>query len=135
MRNMNRPTTSPENVASFKERLRARARTLRSEIHDTLMRADAEQYARIAGEVRDAEEASVADLLVDVNLAEITRDVEELRDVECALKRIATGTFGVCVNCAEPISYARLDAYPTAKRCLPCQRRYEQSRGVASPSL
>jgi len=130
---MTNNTISPEEAASFRERLRARSRTLRSEIHDTLMRADAEQYARIAGEVRDAEEAAVANLLVDVNLAEITRDVEELRDVEAALERLAVGTYGVCVSCGEPISRERLDAYPTAKRCLPCQRRHEQSRGSATP--
>jgi hypothetical protein len=61
--------------AYFKDKLRARSRELRSEIHDTLLRADAETFARIAGEVRDAEEDAVADLLVDVNMAEITRDV------------------------------------------------------------
>ncbi|MBX5461147.1 MAG: TraR/DksA C4-type zinc finger protein [Steroidobacteraceae bacterium] len=127
---------SLEEAASFRERLRARSRTLRAEIHDTLMRTDAEQFARIAGEVRDAEEASVANLLVDVNMAEITRDVEELRDIEGALKRIASGAYGICVKCGEPISRARLEAYPTAKRCFPCQRRYEQSRGsTAPPSL
>lgn len=100
------------------------------------MRTDAEQFARIAGEVRDAEESSVANLLVDVNMAEITRDVEELRDIEGALMRIAAGTYGICVSCGEPISHERLGAYPTAKRCLPCQRRYERSRGsTAPPSL
>jgi RNA polymerase-binding protein DksA len=119
--------------AYFEDRLRARSRELRAEIHDTLLRADAEQFARIAGEVRDSEEAAVADLLVDVNMAEITRDVEELRDIESALMRIATRTYGVCANCAEPIARERLEAYPTAKRCLSCQRRYDQSRGTVSP--
>jgi RNA polymerase-binding protein DksA len=119
--------------AHFKDQLGARSRELRSEIHDTLLRTDAETFARIAGEVRDAEEDAVADLLVDVNMAEITRDVRELRDVEAALRRIATGTYGVCLNCREPIAHARLEAYPTAKRCLPCQRRYDQSKGVAPP--
>jgi RNA polymerase-binding transcription factor DksA len=66
-------------------------------------------------------------------MAEITRDVGELRDVEAALRRIDTGTYGMCVNCREPIAHERLEAYPTAKRCLPCQRRYDQSRGVAPP--
>lgn len=117
----------------FSDRLRARARQLRSEIRDTLLRTDAEQYGRIAGEVSDAHEDAVADLLVDVNLAEITRDVEELRDVEAALQRIATGTFGICINCNEPIARERLEAYPTAKRCLKCQRAYERSKGIPPP--
>jgi DnaK suppressor protein len=124
-------TTSPS--PSFGSRLRARAQQLRSEIRATLQRADAEQYARIAGEVHDAEDEALADLLVDVNMAEITRDVEELRDVEAALRRIAAGTYGVCLHCAEPIAQERLEAYPTAKRCLPCQSIHDRSRGVTVP--
>jgi len=118
---------------SFADRLRARSQALRSEIHDTLLRTDAEQYARIAGEVRDTEEDAVADLLVDVNMAEITRDVEELRDIEAAFGRIASGMYGVCVSCSEPIARERLEAYPTAKRCIPCQRRHDQSRATPPP--
>ena len=118
---------------SFGDRLRAMAQELRSEIRATLLRADAEQYARIAGEVHDAEDDALADLLVDVGMAEITRDVEELRDVEAALRRIAAGTYGVCVNCAEPIAHERLEAFPAAKRCVRCQRLHERSRGVTPP--
>ena len=38
---------------------------------------------------------SLADLLVDLNLAEIDRDVEDLRAVEHALGRIRRGTYGM----------------------------------------
>jgi DnaK suppressor protein len=39
-----------------------------------LLRSDRERYADIAGQVHDAEEEAIADLLVDVSLAEITRE-------------------------------------------------------------
>jgi len=61
----------------------------------------------------------------DVNLAEIARDVQEIRAIERALKRIALGTYGVCVSCGQPIERERLEAYPTANRCAACQRAYE----------
>lgn len=112
----------------FERQLRARWLALRAEIRDVLRRADDEQYAQLAGQVHDAEDESVADLLVDINLAEITRDVEELRDVEAALKRIALGTYGVCVRCGEAIARERLGAYLAAKRCTGCQRLHEQTR-------
>lgn len=122
-----------QDLSTFVHKLQARTQTLRSEIEDTLLRAGNEQYARLAGEVHDAEEESLADLLVDVNLAEITRDVQEVRDIEAALDRISTGKFGVCVMCEEPIARERLEVYPTAKRCLACQRQHDQARATKPP--
>lgn len=117
----------------FERKLRARSAMLREEIRDTLLRADSEQYSALAGEVHDIAEQSVADLLVDVNLAEITRDVEELRDVEAALDRIHSGAYGACLRCNGPVERERLEAYPTAKRCMACQQEYERSRATLTP--
>jgi len=59
----------------------------------TLLRADAETYADIAGAVHDLEDESLADLLTDVTHAEIGRDVEEIRDIKAALQCLASGTY------------------------------------------
>jgi len=109
---------------------------LRDETREALARSDNEGYADIAGRVTDLEDQSLADLLVDVNLAEVTRDVQEIRAIEGALKRIALGTYGVCVSCGQPIERERLEAYPTANRCTACQRAYEHGHGgTATPRL
>ena len=49
----------------------------------------------------------------------------ELADIAAARERIAELSCGVCLDCGEPIPYPRLQAYPTAKRCTPCQRKHE----------
>ena len=126
------PTRRSE-LAHFEHKLRARSSELRGEIRDTLLRADSEQYARLAGEVHDVEDQSLADLLVDINLAEITRDVGELRDVEAALERIHSGTYGTCMRCNGVIDRKRLEIHPTAKRCLPCQVEHDRLRAVSVP--
>lgn len=127
-------TTIPRPAfAYFERKLRARHEALHAEIGGTLLRTDSEQYARIAGDVHDAEEDALTDLLLEVSLAEITRDVEEIRDIEAALGRIRAGTFGVCVRCREPIDRERLEAYATAKRCLACQQAHDKARAVALP--
>ncbi|MGH8325735.1 MAG: TraR/DksA family transcriptional regulator [Steroidobacteraceae bacterium] len=101
-----------------------------------LERSANEGYADIAGRVSDPEDQSLADLLVGVNLAEVTRDVQEIRAVERALKRIALGTYGICVSCGQPIGRERLEAYPTANRCAACQRAHEHSHaGTPTPRL
>ena len=56
----------------------------------------------------------------------------ELADVDNALERIATGGFGVCIDCGTGVPLARLKAYPTAKRCVQCQTAYERQRTTAA---
>jgi RNA polymerase-binding transcription factor DksA len=112
--------------------LKARRQALRQEIHDSLLRSRQEGHAEIAGQVHGREDEALADLLVDINLAEVTRDFGEVRDIDAALKRISLGTYGVCIDCAAPIAPERLQAYPTAKRCTACQQRREKLR-ASSP--
>jgi DnaK suppressor protein len=52
-----------------------------------------------------------------------TLDMQLLRELEAALRRIEQGTYGVCPECEEPISAKRLDAVPWAKFCVSCQER------------
>jgi RNA polymerase-binding transcription factor DksA len=44
----------------------------------------------------------------------------EAAEVRAALGRIAAGTYGTCANCGEEIPRARLEAQPTAARCVKC---------------
>ena len=55
-------------------------------------------------------------------------ETAELGDIEAALKRIDAGTYGQCTDCGVTIPPARLNAYPTAKRCIDCQTVAEQRR-------
>ncbi len=48
-------------------------------------------------------------------------EIELLRSVEQALRRIQDGSYGVCLACDEPISTKRLAAIPWAMYCLRCE--------------
>jgi DnaK suppressor protein len=111
----------------FKEELNSRFLSLRGEISHELLRSDEQQYIDLAGEVHDLGEASLADLLVDLQLASIHRHVQEIRDIDAALLRIASGAYGRCSDCEISIKLERLQAYPTAKRCRPCQVVFEKT--------
>lgn len=117
-----------EQIGEFGKILQARFLTVREEIRQTLLQADEQSYVELAGQVRDLENSSLADLLVDVSLADVDRQVEMIRDIDAALLRIADGSYGLCSDCREDIGMARLQAYPTAKRCLQCQSKYEARR-------
>lgn len=123
-------------IAELKRMLDKRFLELREEIRQELLRSDDATYTELAGQVHDAEEESVADLLVDLNLAEIDQHVRELRAVDAALKRIAEGTYGICEDTGEPIPYARLKVEPTASRSVEAQAAYERRHGeVTHPKL
>ncbi|WP_449412944.1 TraR/DksA family transcriptional regulator [Pandoraea soli] len=55
---------------------------------------------------------------------------KQLADIEAARNRIHRGEYGICIDCRQSIPYARLKAYPTAKRCAACQHRHEQLLAV-----
>lgn len=105
-----------------RKRLLERSEAVREDIRRELLKYDSERYSDLADQVADSGDKSVADLLVDIDLAEITRDVQEFRDIEAALLRIAHGTFGECIDCGGEIEPERLQALPSAAKCYRCQR-------------
>lgn len=116
-----------QQVESLRAAMRARQVQLREEIRQALIKSDSEHYLQIADSVRDLEDESFADLIVDVGLAEIDRDLDELRAIDAALLRMADGSYGVCAVCERPIDVNRLKLTPHALRCIECQTVYERT--------
>jgi DnaK suppressor protein len=50
----------------------------------------------------------------------------KLKMLEHALERIQNGSFGACVACGRAIGLKRLQAVPSANRCLECQDGLER---------
>jgi RNA polymerase-binding transcription factor DksA len=46
-----------------------------------------------------------------------------LAEIDAALERLAEGRYGVCVACGRPIPPGRLEARPSADRCVDCAGR------------
>lgn len=44
----------------------------------------------------------------------------EIGQIRAALRRIADGSYGICVRCGEEIAEARLDAIPWTPLCRKC---------------
>ena len=123
-------------ISNFKKKLDDRFFELREQIRLQLLNSDEQTYIDLAGLVHDIGEASVADLLVDLQLADIDRHINEIRDIDAALLRIAAGSYGVCTDCTTPIADDRLQVYPTAKRCHRCQVKHEHDYiGTKTPSM
>lgn len=52
--------------------------------------------------------------------AEARRRKSDLARIDAAFRRIATGDYGWCDECGEPIGRRRLDVDPMATRCIRC---------------
>ena len=50
------------------------------------------------------------------------------RAVMAALDRISAGTYGLCVDCGDPVPEGRLEARPDAARCIRCQAKHDRAR-------
>lgn len=119
-----------KNYGEFKLILEKRYTELREEIRQELLKSDEQHFIDLAGQVHDLQDESVADLLIDLDLAILDMHIEEIRDIDSALMRLARGEYGKCSECDISISSERLHAWPTAARCQPCQERYERSHDV-----
>ncbi len=108
--------------------LTERKQVMRDEIRSGLAGMRGETYEDLLSGTSDAGDESLATLITDVANADVARDAAELQDILAAEARLAAGTYGICIDCEEPVPYARLSAYPTAKRCIRCQRIREATR-------
>ncbi len=63
----------------------------------------------------------------EIAIGNLERDYNVLRDVNAALHRIDTHTFGICLDCEEEISPKRLTAVPWTPCCIACQEAVDRS--------
>lgn len=115
-----------DQIEDLRQRMLARQRQLIDEVEE---RKDGANPGEVdpGAVVGDAGDESVARMITDLSIQETGRDIEELRDIEAALARIADGSYGVCESCGGEIDSRRLEAQPMAARCITCQAQYEKT--------
>jgi len=74
-----------------------------------------------------AETAAVTlDREIDLTLEENARAA--IAQIDRALQKLETGTYGRCDKCSKPIGEERLEIAPFATLCIDCKRLDERSR-------
>jgi DnaK suppressor protein len=81
-------------------------------------------------QLRDQTGSDVVDAALDAAQDEISSQLaevesRELANIERALARIRSGSYGECELCGNKIPLARLNALPYATCCIECQRAAE----------
>lgn len=125
----------PSQLARLTEKLKTDYQALLREVRDELENTgDQHRIDLLNNEPGDFGDESLASALADFNVKRLDRHIQGLRDIEAAFQRIRTGEYGVCIDCETEIGFARLEAYPTAKRCIVCQEKREREYAQESHS-
>ena len=90
------------------------------------MRRPCSKLGRMSRGFRNSDETRALEEKVNSETIEaiLERDREQASH---AAEVRAHGGYGQCENCGEPIAAERLEALPTATRCVRCQAEWEQA--------
>jgi RNA polymerase-binding protein DksA len=107
----------------------------RERVRNAIDNIHAENPGSLEDETGELSARGVDQHLGDVATATFERELSEtlednseavLRAIDQALERIENGTYGLCVNCRQPIAEERLEALPYAELCIDCKRKTER---------
>ncbi len=116
---------SKEDLKKFQELLiKERNRILKSKgLTDSIIAEEQEEHIH----------SHMADMGTEAYLKEIASSLSDLEyhtllEIERALKKIKSGTYGLCEFCKNPISKERLKVIPYARLCIKCQSKLRDRR-------
>ena len=104
-----------------------RREALEAESHADAQKMREDVFSETAGPGGDLGDEATADLITDVENAELERDLAELQQIDAALVRLREGRYGQCVHCGREIEFQRLRREPAAIRCFECQSSFEKT--------
>jgi len=95
---------------------------------DNLKRTSRDAAGELSGYSLHMADAGTDNFDREFALSLVSNEQEALYEIEESLKRLESGTFGVCEMCEKPIRKERLEAVPFAKNCVTCQSTVEKDR-------
>ncbi len=83
------------------------------------------RISRIEGELEQPVSDRFGEQAIEREGEEVLEDLgaaglREVRMIEAALDRLASGSYGTCARCGDPIAEERLDALPATPVCADC---------------
>ena len=96
--------------------------------NDNLKRSSRDASGELSGYSLHMADAGTDNFDREFALSLVSNEQEALYEIEEALKRLETGTYGVCEMCEKLIRKERLEAVPFARFCIQCQSGVEKDR-------
>lgn len=115
---------SKQQVGDLKVILEERKEKILKNINDSRENIDQLKQQEVNDDLDYAE--LISDSFTEGMIA--NHQVDELKQIEDALKRIDAGTYGTCDMCGVTIPIGRLKAKPFARYCTECREAYESEQ-------
>lgn len=113
---------SDQQIAILRAKLEAEAAGLTDR-----MNADGQEMTEnLNPDPGDVEDSAQADAMHFRNKSLLDRDRARLSEIEAALDRMDAGTYGICEDTDEPISFRRLELEPTTRFTVEAQEARER---------
>ena len=118
-----------DEVESFREVLKNLRSRLRGDVDqltdEALHRNGAESSGNLSNTPLHMADVGTENYDQEFDLGLIENQQVTLDQVHEALTRADAGTFGLCVECNQPIAKPRLQAIPYTPHCIECARKLE----------
>jgi RNA polymerase-binding protein DksA len=122
---------SPKTLDKLRRLLEEERETYVRQAHDLAAEAEALASDREPGDTQFDEESGEGDTLNverERDLALSASATQAVEEIDRALGRMDTGSYGICERCGKKIAVARLEALPFAALCIECKSREERRR-------
>ncbi len=120
----------PAELESYREvllKLRARLRGDLDQMTDEALRRDQpDSSGNLSNVPLHMADVGTENYDQEFTLSLIENEQVVLEQINDALVRVDSGSFGICDECGEPIAKPRLQAIPYAKYCIECAREMEK---------
>ncbi len=119
--------------AELYERLKREQQRLISELQQLKVEEKSADEQREGSPFGKREEGATEAFELEKRLALERRLTSALAEVQHALRKYETGTYGICDLCGKPIEPERLEALPHANLCLGCKAHQAKNVRGKSP--
>jgi len=117
---------SASELAEVRTELQAQLADLRAEYDHAIAELNDMQNFSRDGAGDDQADTGTKTFEREQELSIAHNRLDLMTQVEHAIDRINSGTYGVCEGCGKPIAKARLQAFPSATLCVECKQREER---------
>ena len=99
----------------------------RQEIFTSMQDLETEWQVLSEHDIETGEEAQKADLTSTFDQLD-ARERDEIDEIDLALTKMESASYGICEKCHKPISLQRLEVLPATRFCIKCAGKQEEIR-------